>query len=298
MRILVTGVDGFAGAYVAKALAANGHSVAALTRNPTDARQDAVSSWHSADLGDFSSVTKAVGEVQPEAVIHLAAVSFVGHSDVKEMYTSNILGTRNLLQALVDHAVPNNVMVVSSANIYGNRTSGPLHEGLQADPRSDYALSKLACEHLAAMYSDRIPTGVVRPFNYTGVGQSSNFLIPKIVEHARARSAVIELGNLDVARDFSDVRFFAEAVARLIERPDFAGRTVNICSGRAVTLTELLGLVTDLSGHRLTVKTNAKLMRSQEVEQLWGDDTLLQSLIGPIAGPSLEETIKWMLSSV
>lgn len=298
MRILVTGVDGFAGAYVANALAANGHSVAALTRNPTDARQGAVSSWHSADLGDFSSVTNAVGEVQPEAVIHLAAVSFVGHSDVKEMYTSNILGTRNLLQALVDHAVPNNVMVVSSANIYGNRTSGPLHEGLQADPRSDYALSKLACEQLAAMYSDRISTGVVRPFNYTGVGQSNNFLIPKIVEHARARSAVIELGNLDVARDFSDVRFFAEAVARLIERPDFVGRTVNICSGRAVTLTELLGLVTDLSGHHLTVKTNAKLMRSQEVEQLWGDDTLLQSLIGPIAGPSLEDTIKWMLSSV
>lgn len=297
MRILVTGVDGFAGTYVAKALASNGHIVAALTRNPMDLRQEAVSSWHCADLADFSSVAKVVAEARPEAVIHLAAVSFVAHSDVKEMYTSNILGTRNLLQALVDNEAPNNVMVVSSANIYGNRTSGPLNERLEADPRSDYALSKLACEHLAAMYSDRLSTGVVRPFNYTGVGQSSNFLIPKIIEHARARSASIELGNIEVARDFSDVRFFAQAVARLIERPDFKGRTVNICSGRAVTLTELIDLVTDISGHHLAVKTNAELVRSQEVEQLWGDDTLLQSLIGPLSGPSLDETIKWMLRS-
>lgn len=297
MRILVTGADGFAGPYVIKALAANGHTVAALTRKAADLQQDAVTSRHDADLGEFSAVAEVVDEVRPEAVIHLAAVSFVGHSDVREIYTSNILGTRNLLEALARAEVPGNVMVVSSANIYGNRTSGPLHEGLQPDPRSDYALSKLACEHLAGMYSDRLATMVVRPFNYTGVGQSNTFLIPKIVEHTRARAPDIELGNLKVARDFSDVRFFAEAVRRLIELPDGRGRTVNICSGRAVTLTGLLDLVAELSGHRMVVKTNAQLVRTQEVEQLWGDDTLLQTLAGPLSGPSLEETIDWMLRS-
>lgn len=297
MRILVTGADGFAGPYVADALAAKGHKVQALTRIPVALHRDTVASWHVANLNDASAISEVVAAARPEAVIHLAAVSFVGHSDVSEIYSSNIVGTRNLLEALAATDVSNNVMIVSSANVYGNRTSGPLHEGLQPDPRSDYALSKLACEHLAAMYSDRIPTMVVRPFNYTGVGQSRTFLIPKIVEHTRAGVPEIELGNLDVARDFSDVRFFAEAASRLIEHSDVRGRTVNICSGKAVTLTELLDLVAQLSGHRMSVKTNAQLVRAQEVEKLWGDDRLLQSLIGPISGPPLEETIEWMLNS-
>lgn len=297
MRVLVTGADGFAGVYVAQALAAKGHSVIGMTRHRCDLDHAAVSAWEVADLVDFSALEAIVGAVRPDAVIHLAAVSFVGHADVSEIYTSNILGTRNLLEALARHGLPGKIIVVSSANIYGNRTSGPLHEDLQPDPRSDYALSKLACEHLATMYADRLATMVVRPFNYTGVGQSDQFLIPKIIAHTRDRAPEIELGNLGVARDFSDVRFFAEASARLLECDHGPGCVVNICSGRAVTLSEVLDLVARLSGHHMEVRTNAKLMRTQEVERLWGDDRRLQSLIGPLSGPLLEETIAWMLHS-
>lgn len=295
MRILVTGAEGFAGLYVARMLFSRGHTVIGLTRRQQDWLNADVAAWHTADLTDLHALLTVIGEVRPDAVIHLAAVSFVGHRDVGEIYASNILGTRNLLEALSAHGLSGKAVIVSSANIYGNRTPGPLHEGLQPDPRSDYALSKLACEHLAAMYADRINSLVVRPFNYTGVGQSDQFIVPKIIAHTSKRAPMIELGNISVARDFSDVRFFAEAVARLIEIDHVPGMVVNICSGRAVTLSELLDLVARISGHTLAVRTNSDLVRSQEVERLWGDDTKLQSLIGPIAGPPLDETIAWML---
>lgn len=295
MRVLVTGADGFAGPYVAQALAARGHTVAAIARRAGKAGHPAIATWHVADLVDLEATRAAVEAARPDAVVHLAAISFVGHADVLELYTSNVVGTRNLLEVLSGQGMAGQTIIASSANVYGNRTGGPLHEGLQPDPRSDYALSKLACEQLATMYGDRVPVVTIRPFNYTGVGQSDQFIIPKIISHTRAGSPDIELGNLEVARDFSDVRFFAEAVARLVETPAARGQTVNICSGRAVTLTELLDLVAELSGHRMAVRTNPSFVRAQEVERLWGDDRLMQDLIGPIASPPLAETLEWML---
>lgn len=297
MRVLVTGADGFAGPYVAEALAARGHTVMALSRRSVRSGLTGIASSHIADLVDLAATRAAVEAARPDGVVHLAAISFVGHADVSELYASNIVGTRNLLDALAACNTAGPVLIASSANIYGNRTAGPLHEGLQPDPRSDYALSKLVCEQLATMYGDRLATMVVRPFNYTGLGQSDQFIIPKIVEHTRRRAAEIELGNLGVARDFSDVRFFADAIARLVDCPEARGRTVNICSGKAVTLTELLDMVAELSGHRMAVRTNPAFVRSQEVERLWGDDRLLQELIGPIAGPPLSETLQWMLNA-
>lgn len=299
MRILVTGLDGFAGPYVAGALRARGHQVVALMRQAktTNTGSPDVQAWYTADLTDFSAVQAVVDQCQPEAVVHLAAVSFVGHSDIAEIYSSNIVGTRNLLEALALRGLRGPAIIVSSANVYGNRTAGPLYESLPPDPRSDYALSKLACEHLAVMYGDRVPTMVVRPFNYTGRGQSELFIIPKIIAHTRSRAPEIELGNVDVARDFSDVRFFAEAVVRLLECPEAGGLTVNICSGHPVKLTELLDLVAEISGHRMAIRTHPSFVRAQEIESLWGDDLLLQRLIGPVSGPSLPETLKWMLGT-
>ena len=108
-------------------------------------------------------------------------------------------------------------------------------------PANDYAVSKLAMEYLAKTYSVRLPLIICRPFNYTGVGQAEAFLLPKIVAHVRKGATEIELGNLDVARDFSDVRDVSSIYARLIQTPAAVGATLNICSGKAYTLREVLG---------------------------------------------------------
>jgi len=297
-RILITGANGFAAPYVADELVKRGFEVHGLARESAMEEQEAFAGWHIADLGDTTQTQVAVAAAKPNAVIHLAAISFVAHGNPADIYMANIVGTRNLLASLATlKSLDGPTVIVSSANIYGNLTGGALHEELPPSPQSDYALSKVACEYLASMYSAQVRNFVVRPFNYTGVGQSADFIIPKIVQHVKSGADIIELGNLDVARDFSDVRFFATALIRLLDLPLVSAEKVNICSGRAYTLTEVLDLVAQISGRELKVVSNPLYKRLNEVERLWGDNRKLQKLIGPLEGPDLEATLRWMIDA-
>jgi nucleoside-diphosphate-sugar epimerase len=162
-------------------------------------------------------------------------------------------------------------------------------------PGNDYAVSKLAMEHMASLWFDKLPIVITRPFNYTGRGQSENFLIPKIVAHFRRGAEVIELGNLDVWRDFSDVRAVVEAYCRLLESNP-AGQIVNVCSGVVHSLREIIAMLENITGHTMRVEVNPAYVRSNEVRSLCGDPAYLRSLIGDWRTPALEETLQWMLS--
>jgi nucleoside-diphosphate-sugar epimerase len=164
------------------------------------------------------------------------------------------------------------------------------------EPANDYGITKLSCELLGRLYSDRLPIITVRPFNYTGRGQSEQFIIPKIVKHAKVRSDTIELGNIDVARDFSDVRAVVDSYARLLDAPEAIGGLFNVCSGEARTLGEVLDLAVELTGHRMEVKVNPAFVRPDEVRMLCGSRAKLESVIGEVAMPSLKETVAWMLA--
>ncbi|MBN8819779.1 MAG: GDP-mannose 4,6-dehydratase [Sphingomonas sp.] len=295
-RVLITGANGFAGPYVAAALAERGHQIVGVSHAAVNIAGGPVERWLVADLADPVQAREAVEMARPDMVVHLAAISFVAHADVTAIYSSNIIGTRNLLDAIASSGgVSGPTIIASSANVYGSNVGGALHEGLSLHPQSDYALSKVACEYLAEMYAGKVRSIVVRPFNYTGVGQAQNFLIPKIVDHVKRRAATIELGNIEVARDFSDVRFFAEAVARLLAVEVRSAEKVNICSGVAYSLKAVLEAAALISNHRMNVTINPAFVRSNEVEKLWGDPAKLQSLIGPLVSPPLEETLRWMI---
>jgi GDP-6-deoxy-D-talose 4-dehydrogenase len=296
-RVLITGADGFTGHYLAAELSAHGYEVHGLVRYPVAGPLAGFSALHVADLSDTKAMAAVMREVLPQKVAHLAGISFVGHEDVQAIYQTNIVGTRNLLQALAQEARDlDAVLLPSSANVYGNATGGLLRESTPMAPANDYAVSKIAMEYVAHLYAPRLPIVLVRPFNYTGIGQDESFLLPKIVSHLRRRAGMIELGNLDVARDFSDVRMVVEWYRRLLECPDAKGKTLNVCSGRAYTLKDVLAMAREVSGQSLEVRINSAFVRESEVKTLYGSRDLLVATIGPVSDIPLKDTLAWMLS--
>jgi len=295
-RTLVTGAAGFTGRYLTSLLTGRGHEVHAVVHHHPDEPVADAAMVHVADLADYRAISHVVDEVRPDHVVHLAAIAFVGHDDIEEMYRANVVGTRQLLEALTRLAAPpKSVVLASSANVYGNAREGVLDETLPPAPANDYGVSKVAAEYIGKLYAARLPLIIARPFNYTGRGQAANFLIPKIVDHARRHAPFIEFGNIDVARDFSDVRAVVDAYSRLLDAPRAIGGTYNICSGRAVSLGEILELVSGLSGHQFEVRVNPALVRSEEVRTLSGSAVKLEGVIGKITHIPLQETLRWML---
>lgn len=283
-RVLITGASGFTGRYVVQRLTDAGCEVHDLRTERIDAQ---------VNLLDRAALSDRVAEVAPQLVVHLAAISFVAHGDPEEIYSVNVAGTRNLLESLARLPVtPSNVLLASSANVYGN-ASGVLDERAPLSPQNDYAVSKMAMEAMASLWRDALPLTVVRPFNYTGVGQTEKFLIPKIVSHFRRGQAVIELGNTDVSRDFYDVRCVAEAYFRLLALQG-AGDTYNVCSGKEYSLDQIIGMMRELSGRDIEVRVNPSFVRANEIKSLRGENAHLRSRVGELPEFNLKETLRWM----
>lgn len=291
-RVLITGIHGFTGRFMAAELANQGCEVHGLgSRLLQDAR------YHQADLSDLAGLQRLLKDIQPDIVVHLAAVAFVGHGSAQAFYQVNLIGTRNLLEALEGCGkTPECVLLASSANVYGNASSGVLDESTLPAPANDYAVSKLAMEYMASLWHERLPLVITRPFNYTGVGQADNFLLPKIVSHFLRKAETIELGNLDVSRDFSDVRSIVSAYRGLLEaRP--LGQTINICSGVTHSLREVIDMCRQITGLNMDVQVNPAFVRANEVKTLCGSNARLRSIVHDWKTPPLRDTLSWMLGS-
>ncbi len=290
-RALVTGISGFTGQYLVQELLAAGYEVFGITQKEMPSK---TCTFYVADLSNQQKLEEVIAKVNPSVVIHLAAISYVAHNDVAEIYHTNIVGTRNLLSALVSAGVsPRLVLIASSANIYGNSGLDVIDETHVAAPENDYALSKYAMELMAKQWRDKLPIVITRPFNYTGVGQSQRFLLPKIVSHFAKKCDVIELGNLDVYRDFSDVRTVARVYMKLIEIAP-AGETYNVCSGKSYSLMDILNEMSKIAGYTIDVRVNPAFVRQNEVKRLTGSCNKLAELIGEIKPIHISETLAWM----
>ena len=293
-KALITGIKGFTGHYMAAELSAAGYEIFGLGSTPSQQ----YTHYYQVDLTNADQVSQTINHICPDVVVHLAAIAFVGHANPNAFYEVNLAGTRNLLQALADAPVrPESVLIASSANVYGNNTPGKISEDTAANPANDYAVSKLAMEYMAKLFQDKLPLIITRPFNYTGVGQAENFLIPKIVKHFRERKEVIELGNIDVWRDFSDVRYLVKSYAALLNASAH-GEVVNVASGCMYSLREVIELCEELTGHHIRIEVNPQFVRANEIKELCGDVSLLKRLTGnQLQTVPLRETLKWMLEA-
>jgi nucleoside-diphosphate-sugar epimerase len=289
-RALITGLRGFTGYYLAQELAAAGYRVYGTVLPGEDTGVD----MFPVDLLDRAAVADVVGQVRPDVVAHLAGIAFVAHNDADQMYRVNVVGTRNVLEALAAGThKPSSVLLASSANIYGNADVALIDEHVAPAPANDYAVSKLAMETMARLWLDRLPITIARPFNYTGVGQAENFLLPKIVAHFRKGARRIELGNLAIARDFSDVRTVARSYRRLLAAAP-SGEAFNVCSGRSYSLDSVIDMMSDIAGYRIDVHVNPAFVRANEVQTLAGNNAKLAGVIGAIEPTPLVDTLRWM----
>jgi nucleoside-diphosphate-sugar epimerase len=284
-RVLVTGLSGFTGIHLAPLLQQRGYEVIRAAEPEFDLLRE-------------DSIAALVQAAQPEYVIHLAAISFVAHQDARAVYAVNTVGTTSLLSALERIAARlRKVVLASTSQIYGNATDDPITESTAPAPISHYACSKLAMEFMARSFFDRLPILITRPFNYIGRGQAAQFLLPKLIDHFRRKASVIELGNLDVERDFLDVRAVADAYVRLLESP-LHSEVVNIASGTGRTLASILNDLARITGHQPATKVKASLVRTNEVRRMVGSSERLLKAIGPLRYADFEATLRWMLEPV
>lgn len=281
MKILVTGAEGFTGQYFKAEALKFGHEVISLKSN----------------LSDVALLNKEVLSIVPDAVVHLAAISFVGHDNDDEFYHVNVIGTLNLLKALLQScSTPPRVLLASSANIYGTPDIEMIDESVVAAPVNHYAVSKLAMEFMVKTYFDKLPIVITRPFNYTGVGQHENFLIPKIIAHFQRGDKFIELGNLDVSRDFLDVRDVVSSYLSLLDS-NASSTFVNICSGQAIALREAIKMMNVIAGYEIEVKVNPAFVRTNEIPRLCGNNDYLRKLINFSPKYTFDQTLKSMFNA-
>ena len=289
-RVLITGMSGFTGHFLRQRLENDGYEVVGLSTNQHNPSQGI----YQANLLDLEGLQGIIKIVRPDYVFHLAAIAFVAHGSTDEIYQTNLIGSQHLLKALSSLAnLPKHIILASSANTYGNATVEPITENTPFHPANDYAVSKVAMEYMAQTWTDKLPISIVRPFNYTGAGQADNFLIPKIVKHFKQKAAVVELGNLDVVRDFSDVRDVVDAYARLLPLAA-CGEAYNVCSGIGTSLTQIIDMMQQISGHTIEVEVNPAFVRANEVKRLVGSDAKLIKQIGDRKLHTLAQTLEWM----
>lgn len=296
-RALITGLSGFTGRHMAVELTKAGYDVwGTITPSPDGDVPDVVGI--PVDLLDADALKSFVTDARPDVVVHLAGAAHVTGNPPSKTYLVNIVGTRNLLSALAGlDKKPRAVLLASTANVYGNASVETIDEDVSIQPANDYAVSKLAMEHSARLWLDRLPIVFVRPFNYTGVGQSEDYVLPKIVGHHARREARISLGNLNVSRDFSDVRDVVATYAKLLQAAP-AGETFNICSGHSHSLGQMLKMLARIAGYEIDVFVDPRFMRRNEIARLVGSNRKLRQVIGQVPHTPIADTLEWMYDSM
>ncbi len=281
LRILVTGADGFTGRHFTQSATKAGHEAIALR----------------ADLTSPAALAQELTATQFDAVVHMGAISFVGHAGDRAFYDVNLFGTLNLLDALKVLRRPlRKVLLASSANVYGNCEHSPISEVQPPAPVNHYAMSKLSMECMARAMAPELPIVVTRPFNYTGPGQAPQFVVPKLVDHFRRRAKYIAMGNLHVHREYNDVRLVCEAYLRLLQAQT-PQDCFNICTGITYDFNALISTLESLTGHKMEVQVDPALVRNNEVHRLCGDPTRLRAAVGDLQDYTLVDTLAWMLRS-
>ena len=295
MKALITGVSGFVGDYLAKELLLHNYEVYGMDiieKKVTNVK------FFKVDLLNQGEVSRTVDLINPDVIFHLAAQSSVkkGWEEPELTFDVNVNGTRNVLDAAGDKI---KVLVVGSADIYGVPKEVPLKETTELRPVSPYGKSRLEQEKLAQEYcKNGFQIVMSRSFSHTGPGQLPIFVCSdfakQVVEIEGGRRKEVMTGNLDVRRDFSDVRDIVSAYSLAIEKCRI-GEVYNICSGNAFSVKEILDILAGMSDAEIEVKQDKGKIRKRDIPIMIGDNTKFCSETGWKAKIPLKQTLRDLL---
>jgi len=292
MRILVTGSNGFVGKYLREEIESRGHDFIGLDRESNDKITCIC------DIRDAECIKKKVNEIVPDIVIHLAGIARVDYKDPGIMYSINTTGTLNLAAALPEEV---KFLYISSSLVYGNVSEDqlPIEETTPVNPVNHYGASKAAAENIIKSFicERGIQSVIVRPFNHTGVGQTDDFVVPKIVNAFKRRDSSITLGNISTKRDFLDVRDVVKAYMDIAEnfRP---GEIYNVSSGKEVMISDIIAELQKITGHNIKIENANYLERKSEILSVVGSSEKIQNELNWKPRYSIEDTLQWMIKEI
>jgi GDP-4-dehydro-6-deoxy-D-mannose reductase len=255
--------------------------------------------WQAIDLLDRTAVLRAIQQVRPTRVYHLAGAAHLDTSwrSVVPHLETNVLGTHHLLDAVRESGHACRVLVVTSAAVY-RAADQPLDEESPLLPASPYGLSKLAQDQLAirAAAQEGLDIVVTRPFNHIGPRQDPGFSVSSFARQiarieAGRQAPMVKVGNLDASRDFTDVRDVAVAYEQLLDRAP-AGRPYNICSGQAVRMSAVLNELIGAAGARVELVRDPERLRPNDVPMFVGSPARLRGEVGWTPRYSLTQTLR------
>lgn len=302
MRVMITGAGGFVGPYLIAALQAHGHTVHAVDRSePTARLLDTGVTSHRADLLDATALDAVVGAVQPEGVVHLAGITFVPAAarDPELAYRVNLHGTLALLDVLQRRVPSVRLLHVSSGDVYGavQPADLPVTESVTLRPLSVYAVTKASAELAVGQWTRarRANALIVRPFNHTGPGQAPTFVCSALARQvARAEQGaqppVLQVGDMNPIRDFSDVRDIVAGYVALLERGR-VGETYNLCSGVGTSIADVIAILRGIADRPLGVHRDPALRRPADVLRIVGSAAKAATDVGWQPQHSIEGTL-------
>jgi len=311
MRVLITGITGFVGSHLAEFLLAQKDVEVFGTvrwRSKTDNIDHLKSRIHlfECDLRDASSVRQVIAEVSPDRMFHLAGQSFVPMSwkAPSETMTTNAVGQINLFEAIRECKLSTRIQIACSSEEYGmvHENELPLVETSPLRPLSPYAVSKVAQDLLGYQYARSYKMFIVRTraFNHTGprrgeVFATSNFSKQIALIEAGLQEPVIQVGNLDARRDFTDVRDIIRGYWLALEKGE-PGEVYNLCSGRVISIRDMLNLLLSKTSKRIEIKTDPARLRPSDVMVLLGDCSKFRNKTGWQPVIPLEQTLEDLLN--
>ena len=294
-RVLITGASGFIGQVVLKEMLKN-EDIDFFAIDTRKIPNISIEKLELVSLLDKEKLMEIIKRYKPNIIIHLAAIALVTHDNVGEIYNVNVQGTENLLEVTQEYCDKGTrVILASTAGVYGNQKVEKYKEDLPYNPANNYSYSKMITEYLGKRYKDDLEIVTIRPFNIIGVGQSENFLIPKLVEHFANRKEKLSVGNISSFRDYVDVEYCAEVIMELVLREKIDFDILNICSGIPTSGEMILQLLQEMTSFKPEIEISKNFVRKNEVWRMIGDTTRLSEFMNGKKSQSVKDILLKML---